>query len=380
MSENGAVLGALFLIGVAVLRTFFSPFPAWPEWAAYAVLLLGWLTSFRLLRRDDLREIHRVEPPPPFLDSFSADLEHQLEFSRTELDQIRELLSDAIGNLIANFNSFSEQTRVQQDMALSVLQGQVKEEGGVDLKGMTQNADALLSFFVDSIVDNSKVAMQLAESLEKISTDVANVMTFLHEIDEISKQTNLLALNAAIEAARAGEAGRGFAVVADEVRTLSSRTEEFNAKISELIRRMRDLVVAVEKDVNAMAAKDMDHAIQSKQILMDSMGNADSMNVAMENTMQKMREIARHIEQDVNSAITNLQFQDMTTQLVEHTKKRIAAIEQVIRKAAQVEVTDISGRGALLEEIADILAEAGQNGQKNPVRQESMESGDIELF
>jgi methyl-accepting chemotaxis protein len=82
---------------------------------------------------------------------------------------------------------------------------------------------------------------------------VREITSILATSSEISKQTNLLALNAAIEAARAGEQGRGFAVVADEVRKLASQTQETLGKTNELVNRILATIEATNKQVGAQA-------------------------------------------------------------------------------------------------------------------------------
>ena len=102
-------------------------------------------------------------------------------------------------------------------------------------KNNIDTAQRVLNDTVGSVKELAQEINEGAEAISNVSRDVANISSILDVIGTIAEQTNLLALNAAIEAARAGEQGRGFAVVADEVRVLAQRTQEKKSEIYQML-------------------------------------------------------------------------------------------------------------------------------------------------
>jgi methyl-accepting chemotaxis protein len=351
-------------------------------------LLAAWLFMFRSshkiveaeqkeLPRESAVENVLMQTHPQFATHFAG--------ASSDLEQVQSLLADAIEKLLESFNGMHKLIEDQQKAAGLVVNQQ-------DMNG-TNTGDFLVDItrtFQDvivTIINNSKVGVELIEKMDVVSAKVSEILGVLVDIDGIAKQTNLLALNAAIEAARAGEYGRGFAVVADEVRKLSGRSEQFSQQIRATVGAVKEAIVTAEGSISQMSSLDMGFAVESKKKVDEALERAQKMNEHMSLVIGKQAEIAHEVEIVVGRAVSSLQFQDMVGQLLQHSNTRINSMKSAWHRMGDWSKEAAQGRAAspgkivkMRAEINDIFAKADSMGQRNPVRQEKMEIGDIDLF
>ena len=326
------------------------------------------------------------------LEECSTRFSGQFDIVRGELGQVQTLLSEAIVSLTGSFHSMHEHTQRQRDVSLTVTSGADGDRGSNRFDEFVKDTTAVMQRVVDSIVGNSKLGMELVELTESISARTQDVQSILSEIGAIAKQTNLLALNAAIEAARAGEAGRGFAVVADEVRDLSGRTSQFSQQINKVIQDMQVTVKQTELAIQRMASQDLTFAFESKQNVEKIIGTMEAQNEARMGALGTLGGITDEVDMQVGRAVTALQFQDIVSQLLGHVGRRVDAIDDVSRhlgalaQTLQRNATTPDAAGALqslrdeTRGVAERLKDMEQMTANNPVSQNEMSQGDIELF
>jgi len=160
------------------------------------------------------------------------------------------------------------------------------------------NGQNVVGQTVTGIQALSENVIQAAESINQLQEDTNRVNVVLEVIKGIAEQTNLLALNAAIEAARAGEQGRGFAVVADEVRNLASRTQESTEEINQMLGQLQS---AAKKAVTMMegsrasveeSVKAAHEAGSSLQVITDTVNTIADMNGAIAVATEEQHQVS----------------------------------------------------------------------------------------
>ncbi|WP_420893490.1 methyl-accepting chemotaxis protein [Pseudomonas orientalis] len=186
-----------------------------------------------------------------------------------------------------------------------------------------------ISLMVSSVGDASNEVQGLAV----MATDISKVLDVIRAIAE---QTNLLALNAAIEAARAGEAGRGFAVVADEVRALAHRTQTSTSEIEQMITSIQKgtgAAVSAMSNTNTQAQKTLDTARGAGSALVEITETIDDIterNVLIATASEEQAQVAREVDRSLVS------IRDLSSQASEGSNQTALASSELSKLAVEL--------------------------------------------
>ncbi|MFT6735250.1 MAG: methyl-accepting chemotaxis protein [Polaribacter sp.] len=270
--------------------------------------LVFWFNSFMEKLQHTIKKIVDTAKPlgetASTVDKLSATSKHSAEQQKDTVDQsllsVNEM-SQSVASITGNAS----------DAAEAAKQAMAEAEKGHKVVNYTKSG-------IQKLADN---VSESASAILKLQKDTNQVNQVLDVIKSIADQTNLLALNAAIEAARAGEQGRGFAVVADEVRSLASRTQDSTKEINQIIVQLQD---AAQSAVLTMES--------SKSMVDSSVASANEAGESLSTITETVNIIL-----DMNSqiAVATEQQLQISTLMVSH-------VEDIQQRAE--EASDVSGK------------------------------------
>ncbi|MBF0539186.1 MAG: methyl-accepting chemotaxis protein [Nitrospirae bacterium] len=336
-------LGALGLIGMIVIFTFTFRWTHKP--------LVDLARDVALISSGDLR-VHFNYDAQDEIGTLSQGLNHMvtnLNNILAELKTAADALSDASNNLRGSSGKMSHeivnQTERTSQVATSIEEmAQTVSDIARNISEITTSANHTVEIArtgsevvghtvdeVKKIDETVRESASLVESLGRRSNQIGDIVKV---INDIADQTNLLALNAAIEAARAGEQGRGFAVVADEVRKLAEKTSKATTEISSMITTMQMETGRVITSMNGSLERVNDgvsYSMQAGKSLEDILSSVTELKellTSIASATDEITSVADNVTRDVESIATSSRDTSVCTDIVSQASSHLVALSK----------------------------------------------------
>ena len=322
---------------------------------------------------------------PALLRELLGLLAPQMRETQAELQRTATILDDAIGRLLVSFNGLEQLLDQQQRMLKQLNPDQAEAEDSESVgttaifERFVNTASENLARFVEDSLKSSKLAVETADRMETVTEAVGSTHDLLEGIQQVAKQTNLLALNAAIEAARAGEAGRGFAVVADEVRKLSDNTTRLSQQIRDVLQRVGQSLAEAAGTVNELASHDMTHALDARGQIGTMFDLLRKNNDERSQLAMQAHQASNAVRESIREAVIALQFQDMTSQLLVTATHRVQAAE-ALAEELEAELNSADQAPERLQRLHAALQKYRERNPRSTVSQSNVASGSVDLF
>ncbi len=234
----------------------------------------------------------------------SRKISEQITRLESQTESNKELLNAHSSEMEMAVTSINEMSSTAESVAHSAAdaakQTQRTSDEANQSKEVVQQAVCSVSALVEEVEN-------MSESIQSSRKDTEQISTVLGVIGDIAEQTNLLALNAAIEAARAGEQGRGFAVVADEVRALAARTRQSTDEINEMLSKLRQgsdgLVTAMDSTKHSceQTAETTSHVMNSLDIMSESVIDINDLTAQIATSAEEQSSVTEEINRNMTA-------------------------------------------------------------------------------
>lgn len=335
---------------IALLVAYLLHF--WLGWSLASLLLLSGLSLFLVIvgttqveaeqQSAESRQHQDLVHAKQLYQQLLSEMEPLLADCRNSILAINQTQTDAVTTLTGSFTRLKHLTELHGEEIVSLIDADKAESGKTWMEDFAGNTAVTLDKFVETTIHMSASSMDLVAQVGKINSSVPDVLKALKDIDQIASQTNLLALNAAIEAARAGEAGRGFAVVADEVRSLSNRSAGFSDQIQRKLKDMAEQIQCLTQDIGKVASQDVSYVLDAKKDVYAAMKQLVTKSANDQIHTANLSENTLAIQQALYDAIRGLQFGEMNSQSLMRTADHIVFMQQHLAGLNQSDVLQLT--------------------------------------
>jgi len=220
-------------------------------------------------------------------------------------------------------------------------------------------------FIQESSAFHMQLGNEISDQLSSAHTELGNTQAILN--DAIVKLVS------------------NFIAISDEVRSLSDNTNKFSKQIHELVSDVSVALAAAERSIDGLASGDMSVVADSRQHVQSMINGLTAFNATVAQNAVELNLISTKVEQNVLVVISTLQFQDMSTQLIEHARLRMSALQEVANEmgkggGGKQNNNEYLERIAAYNRLLDKHVVSLDRQKSNPVGQKDFGTGDIELF
>ncbi len=291
----------------------------------------GWLAHrFQVSRRSatgvvptaatGFQEGHRI----PNLDDVCASV---LPIWGKQIEAGRAQTEDAVTALAVRFSGLVEKLGDAVSASQSAATGSDAAHGQDGVVELLETSQRDLGRIIESLRESTLGKQALMREIDRLALFTGELKKMAAEVGSIAMQTNLLALNAAIEAARAGEAGRGFAVVADEVRRLSSLSAETGKRISQGAEEIGAAIASTVAASEQSVTRDAQSVTQSEAVIGQVIERFHGAASRLADSSSILNQASLGIRDEISDVLVSLQFQDRVSQILAHIRDDIVKFE-----------------------------------------------------
>ncbi|NJK87997.1 MAG: hypothetical protein HC923_00435, partial [Myxococcales bacterium] len=306
----------------------------------------------------------------------------EIRGTRDQVKQARALLGDAVHGLNRAFGELSRDADAQRHRVKQLLldmSGELEDGSqALNIQTFVQQTGELLSGFADLLAHFSKQSITIAYRIDDMVDEMAQIFRLVEQVDAIAEDTNILAINAALEAVRAGDRGKGFGVVASEVRALSRKTKGLNDTIVDRMKDAEESISSVREAIGTMASQDMTVTLSAKASLDVMLGKLDRMQDGISATLQDIETYTNRVDASASDVIRQLQFEDLVTQILQSIDERIERVEDTfdtLRRIASDTSKPSDTRVRAMQDAIEAYAEMTKNSRRPAVEQVDLAGG-----
>lgn len=287
---------------------------------------------------------------------------------------------DAVTSLAIRFSGLAEKLGAAVSASQSAAGGSDSKQGQDGLVDLLETSQRDLGSIIDSLRESTVSKQSLLKEVNQLALFMGELKEMAAEVGSIAMQTNLLALNAAIEAARAGEAGRGFAVVADEVRKLSTLSAETGKRISQGAEQINAAIASTVSASEQSVTRDAESVTHSESVIGQVIERFHGAASRLTDSSRILNEASMGIRDEISDVLVSLQFQDRVSQILSHIRDDIRRFEAHVNDCLDAGQCTPIDEKAWLDELSKTYTTTEQREMHTGANATQSASSEITFF